>query len=51
MVRRLNGTPNLLLYDFGDILTFEIFANTLPSNSLRVVFPQPFGPRIPTISF
>ena len=37
---KLNGTPNLLLYDFGEILTLEIFPNTLPNNSLRVVFPQ-----------
>jgi len=30
----------LLLYDFGEILTFEIFLNEFPNNSLRVVFPQ-----------
>jgi hypothetical protein len=40
ILKRLNGTPNLLLYDFGEILTFEILLNTLPNNSLSVVFPQ-----------
>ena len=40
ILKRLNGTPNLLLYDFGEIPTLEILLNTLPNNSLSVVFPQ-----------
>ena len=39
-LKRLNGTPYLLLYDFGEILTFEIFLKQSPNNSFRVVFPQ-----------
>ena len=30
----------LLLYDFGDVLTLDIFFNELPNNSFKVVFPQ-----------
>ena len=39
-MKRLKGTPYLLLNDFGEIVTFEIFFKEFPNSSLRVVFPQ-----------
>ena len=30
----------MLLYDFGEILTLDIFFKELPNNSFNVVFPQ-----------
>ena len=40
MLNRLKGTPYLLLYDFGEMLTLDILLNEFPNNSLRVVFPE-----------
>jgi len=39
-LNRLKGTPYLLLYDLGEILTFESCFNEFPNNSFKVVFPQ-----------
>ena len=39
-LNKLNGTPNLLLNDFGEYVTLQIFLRVLPINSFKEVLPQ-----------
>ena len=40
MLNKLNGTPYLLLKDFGENDVLETFFKTKPIISFKVVFPQ-----------
>ena len=39
-LNKLRGTPNLLLKDFGEYVTWKILFNDFPVNSFKEVFPQ-----------